>query len=107
MFLSIFSGGVTFVEVMFFMGSSLIGSFGVSKTISFFVKKYNRPSIVLISLVGVIGVSLIVMPIFGVYKSLENPEEMLSFGNVCWGRVSERDGICEIVDCEIKSANIY
>ena len=78
-----FAGGVSLLEVLFFMISSLVGSFVISKGISYMVKKYNRPSFVLYCLVGVIGISLVVMPIFGIYKSVENPDEMLAFRDVC------------------------
>ena len=86
-FISLFQafmyGDLMIAEIVFFMGVSFAGSYGVSTILNMMVKKYNRPSIILIMLSFVLLLSLIVMPTFGVYKSIEDPEQMFKFRSLC------------------------
>lgn len=83
LFQSVMSGDVSGEELGFFLGISLIGSFGVSYLLSYMVKKYERPSLILFTLSFVLLLSLIVMPLFGIYKSFDKPEEMFTFHSLC------------------------
>jgi len=83
LFQSFFSGDVTPTELFFFVGISFIGSYGVSWVLNYLVKKYKRPSIILFALSFVLLLSLIVMPLFGLYKSIDKPEQMFAFHSLC------------------------
>jgi len=82
-FMALFNGGVSYTEMFFFIGSSMIGAFGISKGLTVIADKYNRPSIMLYALTGVVGVALIAMPYFGISRSLEDPALMFKFGHIC------------------------
>ncbi len=83
LFQSFYAGNVSGSETLFFLSVSLVGSMGVSMLLNYIIKKYDRPSIMLYALSFVILLSLIVMPTFAVYKSIDNPQEMLSMGSIC------------------------
>jgi len=83
LFQAFFSGDVTLTEIIFFVGISLVGSYGISWVLNYFVKKYKRPSIILFAISFVLLLSFIVMPLFGLYKSIDQPEQMFIFHSVC------------------------
>lgn len=83
LFQSYYYGDVTGTETMFFLLISFVGSFGVSYGLNYMVKKYNRPSLILFALSFVLLLSFIVMPVFGIYKSIDNPEQMFVFHSLC------------------------
>jgi len=83
LFQSFYAGDVSGVETIFFLSAALVGSIGVSMLLNYIVRKYDRPSLMLFALSFVILLSLIVMPTFAVYKSIDDPEEMLEIGSVC------------------------
>jgi len=83
LFQSFYYGDVTGTETMFFLVISFFGSFGVSYGLNYMVKKYNRPSLILFALSFVLLLSFIVMPVFGVYKSIDNPDLMFVFHSLC------------------------
>jgi len=82
-FLSIFHGGVTLEEVAFFLTISFIGSYGVSSILTYIVKKYEKPSLILFSLIFALSASLVVLPVFAIWKSFTHPEEMFQFKSLC------------------------
>ncbi len=83
LFQSFYVGDVTGKETLFFMSVAFLGSIGVSMILNYFIKKYKRPSIMLFALTSVILLSLVVMPAFGVYKSIDNPQQMLVSNSIC------------------------
>jgi len=83
LFQSFYVGDVTGKETLFFMTVAFLGSIGVSMILNYFIKKYKRPSIMLFALTSVIFLSLVVMPGFGVYKSIDNPAQMLVSNSIC------------------------
>ena len=83
LFQSFYVGDVTGKETLFFMSVAFLGSIGVSMVLNYFIKKYKRPSIMLFALTSVIFLSLVVMPAFGVYKSIDNPSQMLVSNSIC------------------------
>ena len=76
-------GGITTSEITFFFLTSSIGSYLVSSGLTWFVKKYQRPSILLFSLAGIMGITLVVLPLFTLYKTISNPGQMLQFHSPC------------------------
>ena len=83
LFQSYYYGDVTGTETIYFLLISFVGSFGVSYALNYMVKKYNRPSLILFALSFVLLLSFIVMPVFGIYKSIDNPEQMFVFHSLC------------------------
>ena len=76
-------GGITTNEIIFFFLTSSIGSYLVSSGLTWLVKKYKRPSILLFSLSGIMGITLAILPIFTLYKTISNPGQMLQFHSPC------------------------
>lgn len=86
-FISLFQaflfGGISTNELIFFFLISSVGSYSVSAGLQWMVKKYKRPSLLLIILSGMLVIALVVMPSFAVWKSIEDPSQMFSFHSVC------------------------
>jgi len=76
-------GSITQNEVVFFFLISSVGSYLVSLGITWLVKKYKRPSILLFSLSLIMAITLAILPLFTLYKTVANPEQMLHFGSPC------------------------
>lgn len=83
LFQSVMYGDVTQKELMFFLLVAFVGSYGVSWVLNYLVKKYKRPSLILLTLCFVLLLSLVVMPAFSVFKSIDRPEEMFTFRSIC------------------------
>lgn len=83
LFQSVMYGDVTQKELVFFLIIAFVGSYGVSWVLNRMVRKYKRPSLILMTLCFVLLLSLVVMPVFSVYKSIDRPEEMLTFHSIC------------------------
>jgi len=77
------SPNIQIIELVVFFGVAIAGSYVVNRIISFFIGKYNKPAINLWIMIGIVGSSCIVMPIFLIYKSIENPTEMLKYRWIC------------------------
>jgi len=76
-------GEVSYSTFGFFFAISFIGSFGVSYILGMLVKKYNRPSIILFTLIFVFGLSLIATPTFEVINHKSNMAWMITFEPIC------------------------
>jgi len=76
-------GGISMQEIIFFFLVSSIGSYMVSSGITMMVNKYKRPSLLLFVLSGIMGITLVVLPIFTIYKTISNPGQMLQFHGPC------------------------
>jgi len=76
-------GGITGQEVIFFFLISSIGSYLVSSGITMVIKKYKRPSLLLFVLSGIMTVTLVVLPVFTISKTISNPGQMLKFHGPC------------------------
>ncbi len=83
LFQTFFYGDIATSEVLFFASISFIGSFGISKILNYLVWRLKRQSIILYALCVILLMSLIVMPSFALYKSIENPVQMLSSRSIC------------------------
>lgn len=82
-FQSILYRDVPLIDLAFFFVISIIGSFGVSYLLSWLVKRYKRPSIVLFCLVVVLILSLITTPVFEIVSNIDDFSTMLKFSPVC------------------------
>lgn len=86
-FISLFQaflfGGISTNELIFFFLISSIGSYSVSAGLSYLVKKTRRPSLLLIILSGMLTIALVMTPTFAIWKSIENPSQMLGFNSIC------------------------
>jgi len=76
-------GGFTVSEFVFFFSISTIGAYTLSLGISYLVKKYKRPSILLFILAGMLFLNLVILPGFTVYKTVSNPLQMFRFHSLC------------------------
>jgi len=83
LFQALLYGDVELTEVFYFLVCALVGSYGVSAILTYYVKKYRRPSLILFTLSYVIIISMIIMPLFGLWKSIDNPGQMLHFKPLC------------------------
>jgi uncharacterized membrane protein YfcA len=83
LFQSLLYGDVLLTEVLFFLIASLIGSYGISAILEYLVNKYKRPSIVLFALSAIIGLSIVALPLFGIFRAFDKPENMLQFKSIC------------------------
>jgi len=83
LFQSFYSGDVTGTETLFFMIVAFVGSMGVSMFLNYLINKYKRPSILLFALSFVVYLSLVIMPIFAVWKSIDAPAQMFVSNSLC------------------------
>jgi uncharacterized membrane protein YfcA len=67
----------------FFLVVSCIGAFGVSWGINRLVKRYQRPSIILISLLFVYALSLVATPTYEFIKNADHMGNLFIFNDVC------------------------
>jgi uncharacterized membrane protein YfcA len=71
------------IELLFFFGVAVLGSYFVQRTISFFVGKFGKPSISLWIMISITMSSIIIMPIYAVWRSIEDPAQMLKYRWIC------------------------
>jgi len=83
MFVTLLAGRVALDEFIWFFGLSIIGSFIISTTLSYLVRKYKRQSLLLILLCIVLLLVILVVPTYGIAKMYANPSSMLSFSSLC------------------------
>jgi len=83
LFQSLLYQDVPLLEEGFFFLISLLGSFIVSFLLSFLIKRTNRPSIILFSLIIVLVLSIIITPVFEIWQNLSNLKKLVEFGHVC------------------------
>jgi len=83
LFQSFYAGDVSGTETVFFMTVAFVGSMGVSMSLNYLIQKYKRPSILLFALSFVVFLSLVIMPAFAIYKSIQNPSQMFVAGSLC------------------------
>jgi len=76
-------GSITMNEIIFFFIVSSVGSYSVSWGLTWLVKKYKRPSILLYSLTLIMAITLGILPLFTLYKTYLNPGQMLHFNPPC------------------------
>ena len=86
-FISLFQaflyGGITSNELVFFFLVSSIGSYIVSSGLTYLVKKYKRPSILLIVLFVMFCGTATILPLFTIYKSVQDPWQMITVRSIC------------------------
>lgn len=86
-FMSFFSallyGEIPLVEYGFFLGITFIGSYVVSYILSGLVRKYNRPSLILFTLIFVLGTAWVVTPTFEILNHIDNLGELMQFSSAC------------------------
>lgn len=83
LFQSALYGDTPIMELLFFLGISFIGSYGISFVIKSLIKWYKRPSIALFILLSINMIGLVAMPAFEIYKSYYDMGEMFEFSPVC------------------------
>jgi len=83
LFQSALYGDISMGEMLFFLVTAFVGSYGISCVISTLVKLTQRPSIVLFILVFIFSLALIAMPIFEVWRSVHNLKELFTFSSIC------------------------
>ena len=76
-------GGITPNELVFFFLVSSVGSYTVSRGLTYLVKKYKRPSILLIVLCVMLCAASTILPLFTIYKSIQNPWQMIAVRSIC------------------------
>jgi len=80
---AILSGEVPPSVMGFFFAVSCVGSFGVSWAITKLVKRYQRPSLILFSLIFVYALSFFATPIYEIATYYNNLGELLVFNDFC------------------------
>ena len=83
LFQTLLAGEVNLIELVFFASLSSIGALAVSKYLLYLVRKYNRPSIMLFSLVYAMCVGAMIIPSYAALRTVQEPELMLSVGQLC------------------------
>jgi len=83
LFQSALYGDTPFMELMFFLGISFIGAYGISFVIKMLINRYKRPSIALFILLFINAIGLVAMPTFEIWKSYYDMGEMLEFNPLC------------------------
>jgi len=83
LFQAILYGDIGFLEFMFFLVISFVGSYGISLILSALIKLTRRPSLILFILVFIFTLALVVMPVFEVWRSVHNFKELFTFGSFC------------------------
>jgi len=76
-------GGFTISEFAFFFLVSAGGAYMLSNGISQILKKYKRPSILLFIISSMLFFTMATLPLFTLYKTYENPGQMLKFHSLC------------------------
>ncbi len=76
-------GGFTFSEFAFFFLVSAGGAYMLSNGISQILKRYKRPSILLFIISSMLFFTMATLPLFTLYKTYENPGQMLKFHSLC------------------------
>jgi len=76
-------GEIPPTTMAFFWVVSCIGAFGVSWAINRLVKRYQRPSLILISLLFVYALSLFATPTFEFIKNRDDLGALFVFNDVC------------------------
>lgn len=79
----IIAGAVHFEHAWFFMVMSLIGSLGGLYILRTLVKKYNKPSILIWIIFGVLCMAGVVLPLQMGYNLLNSHKGLLTFGKLC------------------------
>jgi len=76
-------GGFSISEFLFFFSVATGGAYTLSNGISQLVKKYRRPSILLFIITAMLFFTMVSLPLFTLYKTYENPGQMLKFHSLC------------------------
>ena len=74
---------LNFTELGVFFAAAVLGSYFVNRMISFMVGKYQKPSISLWVTISIVGSSILIIPAFTVWKSIEEPAQMLKYRWIC------------------------
>ena len=86
-FISLFQsslyGDISPDELIFFLITSFGGSLVISMIMNWYIKKKNRPSLSLFLLVAIYVISLITLPLFELWRSFNNFDEMITFNPLC------------------------
>lgn len=77
------AGAIKMRHAWLFMLTSLIGSLIGGVILKRIIKKFNRPSIIVWTVFGILVLALIVLPAQMAYKIMKNPETAFSFGTAC------------------------
>jgi len=80
---AIIYGEVPMNVMAFFFGVSCLGAFGVSYIINKLVKRYQRPSIILFSLIFVYCLSFFATPIYEFMTNIGQLGNRLVFNDIC------------------------
>ena len=82
-FSTVVAGRIQLDEFIWFVGLAIVASFVISKLFSYFINKYQRQSILLIAICGVLLIVQFVVPTYGIAGIYSNPVSMLSFHSIC------------------------
>jgi len=86
-FISFFSavlyGTVPLINAGFFFITVFIGAYGVSYVLNYTVKKLQRPSLVLFTLIFVLIISFVATPTFEIVSNIHDLKALLAFTPIC------------------------
>ena len=77
------AGAIHIRHAWLFMITSLIGSVIGGIILKRIIKKYNRPSLIIWTVFGILILALVVLPAQMIYKMMQNSETAFSFGSLC------------------------
>ena len=83
MFQTLLFGALTIEELLWYLILSLIGSFLISFFLTYLVNKYKRQSVLLFTLCLVLGISLLILPMYATIEMYLNPRSLLTFNSIC------------------------
>lgn len=76
-------GDIPLQDQAIFLGIAFVGGFGLSLILNWLVKKYQRPSLILYTVLVTLCLSLIITPVFELYQNWGNLQSLLEFGVIC------------------------
>mgnify|MGYP000942936411 CR=1 FL=1 len=83
MFQTLIYGGLSFTEIVFFCPLAFIGSMAVTVIVRKLVKKYQRPSFIMVCVLMSVLIGVLAIPCFSVYRAIENPAMMTEVQGLC------------------------
>ncbi len=83
LFSNLLAGRYSFMELIFWSSLSFIFSYFVSRILKYLVRKYKKESIILVVLLFIITLAGIVLPIQGLFRMIEKPTRIYTFGTFC------------------------
>jgi len=83
LFQSAFSQDVPLETLGFFLILATISSFLISAGLTLFINKFKRPSVILVILIVIIGLSVVIVPISTIIKAQQNWKQIFTFKSIC------------------------